>query len=151
MRQIPNRRWYRETHKPQKNRTHITSTQPTTTSWINKLRVKHMLHQTRNGWNIHHMSPTYAEETIKMWKTNGGNMANNYMNYNIKHRSQNGTWAASHRKTSLQLPTWTWKNKCRNPRHNKTPRHTEARTPTHNFQPRRKIDSFANNAPNTAH
>ena len=55
----------KRTNHKEKNATLL---QPTTTSWINKLRIMHMLQQTRGGWNIHHIEHPYAQSTIKLWQ-----------------------------------------------------------------------------------
>ena len=45
-----------KTRKTQRAKLHISKRQPASTSWIQKLRLKHALAQTRMSWNIH--SPT---------------------------------------------------------------------------------------------
>ena len=63
IRQIVNIHWYKEHHKPQRRRKHTTLAQPATTSWINKLRIAHMLQQTRNGWNAQETPLHYGKST----------------------------------------------------------------------------------------
>ena len=54
---------------PQRRRIHIELKQPTTVSWIKKLRMKHMITQTHEGWNIHNNQSKYATNTLKEWKS----------------------------------------------------------------------------------
>ena len=68
MRHLENRHWIYDTRKPQKHQTHTQLQQPTTMSWINKLRVTHMLRQTREGWNIHNKQTPFVQNTIKIWQ-----------------------------------------------------------------------------------
>ena len=71
VRRILNKFRYKETHAPQRMETYIQLRQPTTASWINKLRIKHMMRQTRDGWSIQNTQQHYANETLKCGKRNG--------------------------------------------------------------------------------
>ena len=68
IRQILHRYRHNETRKPQKEIPHATLHQTTTTSWIIKLRIMHMIRQTRDGWNIHHIKRPYAQNAAKLWQ-----------------------------------------------------------------------------------
>ena len=53
MRMIQYIYWSRKPQKPQSKNLRITTRHPTTTSWFQKLKLKHALAQTRTHWNIH--------------------------------------------------------------------------------------------------
>ena len=65
--EIINSYWRKEGNKPQKFTTRNTVTHRATTSWIDKLRVAHMIQRTRNEWNIHHTLRQYAQDALAIW------------------------------------------------------------------------------------
>ena len=78
---LGNKNWINETHKPQKYATHVATKQPTATSWINKLRIMHMLRQTANGRSIRNAINPYVQTTNKIWQDEWGKQKKNSHKY----------------------------------------------------------------------
>ena len=79
IRQIQNRYWYKKTRKPLTHETQYTLRQPTTISWVDKLRLIHMIRKTKHGRNIHHTNNHYVTNTIDIyiWNREWGTMRTN--------------------------------------------------------------------------
>ena len=68
LRQISNKYWYKKKHKPNRTKVYKKHRQPSTISWIQKLRTIHMLKHTAKNWKIHHEKYPYVKNTTSNWE-----------------------------------------------------------------------------------
>ena len=67
LRQIQDIYWSQKPQKPQSKSLYIQMQQPTTASWVKKLRLKHAFAQTRSNWNIHSHQLPMITKTRQTW------------------------------------------------------------------------------------